>query len=250
MGMRHLLPKPSLFDCKRVLCIQPHPDDIDIAWGGTVARLGDAGIEVFYLSVTDDAAGLSGEQARLPYSERARLRREEQEAAAEILGVSDLFWLDYPDAGDWSVYDARNAMVDVIRGLSPDGVVTVDPWLPYEAHGDHRKSGFAASEAVILSRFPAVGEAPVPEGLEISAMVFVFTNSCNTTVDTSLYRDRKTRAIAAHSSQFDAATLTELIEIDRVRSEELGTLIGATYAEGCKVLNPGALHVLPEAGDL
>ncbi len=246
-----LVERPDILACRRILCVQPHPDDMDIGWGGTVARLADAGAEVMYLSVTDDAAGLIGEDARLSVAERTALRKTEQERAASLLGVADLLWLGLPDAGPWRVYDVRNGIVDAIRRVLPDAVVTVDPWLPYEAHADHRKTGLAAAEAMILARFPAVGTVPVPRGLDVRAGGFIFTARPNTVVDVGRYRDRKLQAIRAHRSQFDDRAMRELERVDSARGADLGETIGCRYAEGCKVVSPEiALHILPEAAEL
>lgn len=247
VGRSNLLRLPSLFDCKRILCVQPHPDDMDIGWGGTVAALAAHGVEVIYLSVTDDAAGLVGDEAKLPYPQRVAMRRREQEVAAETLGVSETLWLEYPDAGDWRIQDARNAIVDVIRRLSPDAVATVDPWLPYEAHRDHSKCGLAASEAIILSTFPAIGTHSVPRDLKVEAAIYVFTSRPNTSVETTEFRGLKLEAIAAHRSQFESDSLEQLFAIDEARSRDLGSQTGAEYAEACKVLDPLALHIFPEA---
>ncbi|MCC6956023.1 MAG: PIG-L family deacetylase, partial [Anaerolineales bacterium] len=58
MTLDTLLPIPDLFSARRVLCVQPHYDDNDIAAGGTIARLKSAGAEVVYLTVTDDLMGV------------------------------------------------------------------------------------------------------------------------------------------------------------------------------------------------
>lgn len=242
---------PDILSCRRILCVQPHPDDMDIGWGATVARLTDGGAEVLYLSVTDDAAGLTGADAERSVEERAALRRDEQERAAALLGVADLLWLGYPDAGPWTVYDARNGIVDTIRRVLPDAVVTVDPWLPYEAHGDHRKTGLAAAEAMILAAFPAIGTVAVPRGLAIRAGGFIFTRRPNTVLDVGRYRDRKLRAVRAHRSQFDDDSIRELERIDAARGADLGDAIPCGYAEGCKIVDPEtALHIMPEAAEL
>ena len=59
MSLSHLAPIPNLLNAKRVLCIQPHPDDVDIACGGTLAVLADRGAHITYLTVTDGGAGSS-----------------------------------------------------------------------------------------------------------------------------------------------------------------------------------------------
>ena len=37
MVLESIVPKPDLFQARRILCIQPHYDDNDIAAGGTLA---------------------------------------------------------------------------------------------------------------------------------------------------------------------------------------------------------------------
>ena len=44
-------------EISRVLAITAHPDDVDFAAAGTVARWTEAGIEVVYCVVTDGDAG-------------------------------------------------------------------------------------------------------------------------------------------------------------------------------------------------
>ena len=51
MTIETILPIPNIFEAKRILCIQPHYDDNDIAAGGTLAALHDAGAELVYLTV-------------------------------------------------------------------------------------------------------------------------------------------------------------------------------------------------------
>ena len=45
---------PDLSKAKRVLFVQPHPDDNQIGAGGTMAWLISLGVEVYELTVTDD----------------------------------------------------------------------------------------------------------------------------------------------------------------------------------------------------
>ncbi len=52
-----LFAKPDLFKARRILAVQPHYDDNDIAAGGILANLTQQGAEIF-LTVTDDLAGV------------------------------------------------------------------------------------------------------------------------------------------------------------------------------------------------
>ena len=44
-------------------------------------------------------------------------------------------------------FDLRRNILRVIRMESPDTVITVNPWLAYEAHNDHIKNRFKMSWA-------------------------------------------------------------------------------------------------------
>ena len=67
----------------RILSITAHPDDVDFAAAGTVARWTEAGIEVVYCVVTDGDVG--GFDENFPRAEMAPLRRAEQVAAAKCV---------------------------------------------------------------------------------------------------------------------------------------------------------------------
>ncbi len=123
---------------RRVLCVQPHYDDNDLGAGGALAALHDAGTELIYLTVTDDLMGLV--DASLPDEAAAAQLKAEQSAAGAIIGVDQQIWLDYPDAGEYSGVDLRRRIIQAIRSLRPDWLITCDPWLPYEAHRDHQRA--------------------------------------------------------------------------------------------------------------
>ena len=75
-------------EISRILSITAHPDDVDFAAAGTIARWTDAGIEVVYCVVTDGDAG--GFDEDFPREEMPALRRVEQVAAAKCVGVHDV----------------------------------------------------------------------------------------------------------------------------------------------------------------
>jgi len=251
MDIHDLIPKPDLENCKRLLCIQPHPDDMDIGAGATIARLAANGTQVFYLTLTDDSKGFL--EAGISEQDRPMfLRRNEQKAAGDILGVKDYFWLDYPDAGDWSVFDARNSIIKIIRTIKPDFVMTIDPWLAYEAHMDHIKCGQAASEAVLLRNYmfiktdEQIDKHYTP--YKMDGIAYTFTAKPNTIVDTDLFQEKKYRAIAAHKSQYPESKLNVLKQYQDMRSQNLVKDKNFKFGEGFKVLDPGfSLHIVPEA---
>lgn len=52
-----LLSPPDIMKCRKVLCIQPHPDDNEIGMGGIIAKLAQAGCQIHYLTVTNGDMG-------------------------------------------------------------------------------------------------------------------------------------------------------------------------------------------------
>ena len=77
-------------EISRVLAIAAHPDDLDFGAAGTIAAWTGAGIDVVYCIVTDGDAG--GFDETFPRAEMAPLRRAEQIAAANYVGVHAELW--------------------------------------------------------------------------------------------------------------------------------------------------------------
>ena len=105
-------------EISRILSITAHPDDVDFAAAGTVARWTEAGIEVVYCVVTDGDAG--GFDEDFPREEMPALRRAEQVAAAKCVGVHDVRFLGYPDGRVEATLDLRRDLARVIRQVRPD----------------------------------------------------------------------------------------------------------------------------------
>ena len=52
-----LFQPPKIDEIKKILCIQPHPDDNEIGMGGIISYLTSKGVQVDYLTVTDGSLG-------------------------------------------------------------------------------------------------------------------------------------------------------------------------------------------------
>ena len=77
-----------------LVCV-PHPDDAEIGVGGTIARWTKEGKDVVYVVCTNGDKG--SDDPNMTPVELARIREEEQLAAAEILGVKEVVFLRYHD---------------------------------------------------------------------------------------------------------------------------------------------------------
>ena len=73
--------KEAFERAERILCIQPHLDDVDLAAGGLVAELSERGREVIYVTMTDGWIGASNPE--ISPKELAAIRMAEQKEAAK-----------------------------------------------------------------------------------------------------------------------------------------------------------------------
>ena len=80
-----------------VLVVTPHPDDAEFGVAGTVARWTKQRKQVAYVVCTNGNKGTSDPDIKP--DELARLRQDEQRAAAEVLGVREVVFLENPDQG-------------------------------------------------------------------------------------------------------------------------------------------------------
>lgn len=193
---------------KRVAAIMAHPDDAEFICGGTVARWTAEGHHITFVVITNGDKG--SDVRELPGHELARIREEEQRAAAAILGVRDVVFMRREDGVLVPDLDLRRELVRVIRQLKPDVVICQDPtsWFvarEYINHPDHR----AAGQAVLEALFPAARNHRMfpellAEGLEphrVDEVYVAGSTSSDTWIDITAYIDLKIAALRAHVSQ-------------------------------------------------
>lgn len=196
-------------EATRVLVVLAHPDDPEFFCGGTVARWAAEGRRVSYCLLTrgDKGTDVTGTDPQV----LARTREAEQRAAARVLGVLEVIFLDHPDGYLVPDLGLRKDIVEVIRGVRPDIVITCDPtnFFPssdYINHPDHRAAGQATLDAV----FPAAGSALFfpelmrDEGLaphKVRQVYVAMPQTPNTLVDVTAFIERKIAALREHRSQ-------------------------------------------------
>ncbi len=201
-----------------------HPDDPEFFSGGAIALWCAAGTEVTYLILTNGNKG-SDDPTLIP-EKLAALRREEQQAAADILGVKRVLFFDEPDGELQPTLNLRKRVVAEIRRYQPEAIVTLDPTRyfsqgMYINHADHRATGEVTLDAV----FPAARNRMyhpelLDEGLEPHAVREVYLAGSmqpNRLVDISTVFETKLKAVSCHTSQIKdwEATLKRITERHR-----------------------------------
>lgn len=245
MDIKDWIPIPNLEDFKHILAIQPHPDDNEIGAGATLAKLSSLGIQISYLTVSKGKGGSN----TLSSKELVEIRQKELVEAGKTVGASHFEQFDLEDSHYPDEKDLTEKMVEVIRKFQPDCVMTVDPYLLYEAHPTHRKVGMAALEACLFS---SMKHFPHPdqdnhETQSVKAIAFYASAHPNTYVDVSETFDLKLKAIACHQSQFDEKGFTQLKQY--LSYLALKNAQGRTFgfAESFKVLPLVLTHMMVES---
>jgi len=246
MTIDSLLPIPNIFAAKRILCIQPHYDDNDMAIAGTLTQLAKRGAELTYLTITDDLMGIS--DVSLSDATAAEALKRDQFAAAKIVGVKEQYWLGYPDAGDYNYFAVRRDLLKYLRLLKPDFVFTVDPWLTYEGHRDHVQTGLATAEAVMFTGLTKIASSDPTVDVaydehEIQGIAFYHTREPNYISDISSTWEQKVAVVRCYETQFNPAGLDRRIALLDRKSIQVAQGKSFERGEPLKVLNADALHV-------
>jgi N-acetylglucosamine malate deacetylase 1 len=218
-----------------LLAFGPHPDDLEIGLGGTLAKHTAKGNAVGLCDLTRGEMSSNGTPEE---------RLKEAEEARKVLGAAWRENLSLPDRAIGSSPNHLRAVVELIRRCRPRAVA-----LPYwdDRHPDHVASASMLREAVFnakLRRYDAEGAPWQPEWT-----CFYFINDSappSFVVDVTDYYDLKRRALACYGSQFKRATenaetrlnspsFNRLIES---RDAQFGALAGVAFAEGILVTEP------------
>jgi LmbE family N-acetylglucosaminyl deacetylase len=121
------------------MCIFAHPDDETLGTGGILAKYADEGVQTYLVTATRGERGWFGDPDDNPGLETlGQIRTKELLAAANILGLQEVNFLDYID-GDLDQADhdeVVNKLVSHIRRIRPDVILTFDPNGAY-GHPDH-----------------------------------------------------------------------------------------------------------------
>jgi len=221
-----------------VLAVYAHPDDSDVACGGTLARWAKAGAAVHLIVCTDGGKGTFDPE--VTPADLAARRAAELEASSALIGLQSVTNLGYPDGGLADSDELRGTLVEWVRRLRPDVVCGHDPTAlffgqEYFNHRDHRLAGTTLLDAVspaaaLPHYFP---EAGPPH--QVAAVLLSGTLEPDVWVDVTETIDLKAAAVECHRTQF-ADPGGWAGEAVRRRAEQEGRRAGAGYAEGFRRL--------------
>ena len=94
----------------QIMVIAAHPDDAEFGAAGTIVRWIREGKEVVYVICTNGDKGTS--DIKMKPKKLAKIREQEQSAAAKVLGVREVVFLRYPDQGLDDTPDAAARLIE------------------------------------------------------------------------------------------------------------------------------------------
>ena len=226
-----------------ILVIGPHPDDIEIGFGGSVALHDARGHRVGLCDLTRGELGSNGTIDE---------RLAEAEAARVVLGAEWRLNFAWPDGGLYDTPEHARDVVRLVRASRPR-VVAIPYW--DDRHPDHRAASEALSRALFtcgLRRFtlPADDPGHALEPWRPERVCYYFINDdapVSFALDVSSVYDKKRQALDCHRTQFTPAepdsvptrltapTFRQLIES---RDAHLGARTGVAFAEGVVIREP------------
>ena len=220
--------------------IGAHPDDIEFMMAGTLLLLGEAGYELHYLNIANGSCGTATHSK----ADIIRIRGEESQAAAEVLGAR----YHPPFVDDIDIFyehDLLAKVAAVVREVQPTILLVPSPQDYME---DHVNAGRLAVTAAFCRGVPNFATDPpvapvsgdvtlyhgMPAGLHSPMRARVVPEYY---VDISAVLGRKREALAQHRSQKEWLDVSQGMDAYLLTMEqqalEVGRLSGQfEYAEG------------------
>ena len=137
----------------KLLAILAHPDDESLGVGSTLAKYTAEGVQVFLICATKGERGWTGDEKDNPgEAELGMIREKELLSATEILGIKQVYFLNYVD-GDLDQADSEDAVKkisSIIRETRPQVALSFGPDGAY-GHPDHIAISQFSTAACVLA---------------------------------------------------------------------------------------------------
>lgn len=218
-----------------ILAFGAHPDDVELACSGTLAKHKKMGQKTGVADLTDGELGTRG---------NPELRRSEAMQAAEIMGLETRHFFGFRDGFFQNDEHHRIKVIEILRHFQPDIVITN---APSDRHPDHGRGCNLVSDSCFLSGLRKINtsyedreQQPWRPKLVLHYIQDRYFKP-DIVVDISDFFEDRMKAIIAYKSQFHDISSKEpqtyisspeFIDSLKSRPAEFGRLIGVDYAEG------------------
>jgi LmbE family N-acetylglucosaminyl deacetylase len=223
---------------KHILAIHAHPDDIETLASGTLALLAERGHRITIATMT------AGDCGSLEHglAETAAIRRREAATAAAMIGAV-YACAGFPDLGVFNDDASRRRVVELIRSIAPDIILTA---APADYHPDHEATSILVRDACFAVTVPnyRTGEASTLDAIpHLYFMDPIEGRDRNNdkvapefAVDVARFMEIKRRMLAAHESQRSWVKkqhgVDGYVEAMASWAAKRGKSVGIEFAEG------------------
>lgn len=190
---------------KRILIMAPHVDDETIGAGATIRQHVENGAVVSVISITDGAKSSSN----MSKEQLSSIRKKEMEEVKNILGITNVYYMNLPDGDVKSNQYSQEALMGIIKDFQPD-LIYCTPYV--DAHVDHVNTGHLLSDSL--------------KRLDYDCMIRLYEINCpvppkdiNCIIDISDTFQLKKRAISVFNSQ--AIAFDGFLELSLLKAELL-----------------------------
>lgn len=201
----------------KIIAIGAHPDDIELACGGTIAKAVEQGHEVCMVIVT----GASSKDHHDNYIRTETEASEEQHNAAAALGVGNVHILAFEDMCVPYSKELISKLDRIINDFNPDLTFT---HFVFDTHQDHIRTAQATLSAARKQNTIMLYEPINPSGRGYVAFRPQVYFDISDTID------KKVASLKEHKSQYKKYGET-WIEALKSRAKFRGFEMGAEYAE-------------------
>lgn len=206
----------------RIACIGSHPDDVELAMGGTIFLLKKHNHKILLIDLTN------GEPT--PFGD-IETRKRESTKAAEIMNV-DRITLTQPNRYLQDTIEARKELAKVFREFKPDLLFT---HYEFDVHPDHKAANSITEAARFYSKLT---KSDIPgEPFFPKKILYYFPNHVQIQLlpsfcaDITDYIEHKEKVLKTYESQFIKSGKMSMIEELMETNRYYGIRIGALFAE-------------------
>ena len=174
-----------------LLAIGPHPDDVELGCGATLALAASQGLRVGILHLTRGERGTRGTSEQ---------RLAEAEKAAAALGAVELAFLDCGDGALRHGEAEEDALIEVLRTWRPELVLGPPR---HDRHPDHERGHRLVAAASFYSGLAARGNRSLAAHRPAAVFSYMQHHSFEPSfiVDVTAAWEAKMEALAAYRSQ-------------------------------------------------
>ncbi|MEJ7628375.1 MAG: PIG-L deacetylase family protein [Nocardioidaceae bacterium] len=237
--------RPLREDWQRALAVVAHPDDMEFGASAAVARWTSQGKEIAYCLITSGEAGIDG----LAPDECRIIREAEQRRSCEIVGVSQVEFLGFPDGILEYGVALRRAIALAVRVFSPEIVITNNFHPSWGGAGlnqaDHIATGRAALDAVRDAGNRWLFNEQLVDGVEpwggVTEVWAAGSPEARHGVDTTEHFTAGVESLRAHQAYIDGLGWENFDpeEFLEGAARPAGTALGSTFGSSFEVYHLG-----------